>query len=56
VFPKSAQLLGRFHRDSRGNIAVIFALTLIPLLSRIRCAIDAEPDPGPLRHRLRDKS
>jgi Flp pilus assembly protein TadG len=40
VFPKSAQLLGRFRRDQRGNIAVIFALTLIPVLSSIGCAID----------------
>jgi Flp pilus assembly protein TadG len=40
VSPKSAQLLGRFRRDSRGNIAVIFALTLIPVLSCIGCAID----------------
>jgi Flp pilus assembly protein TadG len=40
VFPKSAQLLGRFRRDRRGNIAVIFALSLIPVLSCIGCAID----------------
>ena len=40
MFPKSAQLLGRFRRDQRGNIAVIFALSLIPLLSAIGCAID----------------
>src|SRR6195952_3150848 len=40
VFPKSAQLLGRFRRDQRGNIAVIFALTLIPVLSCIGCAVD----------------
>jgi Flp pilus assembly protein TadG len=40
VFPKSAQLLGRFRRDQRGNIAVIFALSLIPVLSCIGCAVD----------------
>ena len=40
VFPKSAQLLGRFRRDQRGNIAVVFALTLVPVLSCIGCAID----------------
>ena len=40
MFPKSAQLLGRFRRDSRGNIAVLFALTLVPVLSCIGCAID----------------
>ena len=40
MFPKSAQLLGRFRRDQRGNIAVIFALSLVPVLSCIGCAID----------------
>jgi Flp pilus assembly protein TadG len=40
VFPKSVQLLGRFRRDQRGNIAVVFALTLVPVLSCIGCAID----------------
>ncbi len=40
MFPKSAQLLGRFRRDQRGNIAIIFALSLIPVLSCIGCAID----------------
>jgi Flp pilus assembly protein TadG len=40
VFPKSAQLIGRFSRDQRGNIAVIFALSLIPVLSCIGCAVD----------------
>jgi Flp pilus assembly protein TadG len=33
-------LLGRFRRDSRGNIAVIFALAALPVLSAIGCAID----------------
>jgi Flp pilus assembly protein TadG len=40
VFPKSTQLLGRFRRDQRGNVAVMFALSLIPVLSCIGCAID----------------
>ena len=40
VFPQSTQLLGRFRRDQRGNIAVVFALSLIPLLSGLGCAID----------------
>jgi Flp pilus assembly protein TadG len=40
VFPKSAQLFGRFRRDQRGNIAVIFALSLVPVLSCLGCAID----------------
>jgi Flp pilus assembly protein TadG len=40
VLPKSAQLVRRFGRDSRGNIAVLFALSLIPVLSCIGCAID----------------
>jgi len=33
-------LIGRFHRDQRGNIAVIFALSCVPLISAIGCAID----------------
>jgi Flp pilus assembly protein TadG len=40
VLPKSAQLVRRFRRDQRGNIAVLFALSLIPVLSCIGCAID----------------
>ncbi|MHB8267975.1 TadE/TadG family type IV pilus assembly protein [Bradyrhizobium sp.] len=40
MFPKSAQLFGRFRRDQRGNIAVIFALSLVPVLSCLGCAID----------------
>ena len=31
---------GRFRRDQRGNIAVIFALTCVPLISALGCAID----------------
>jgi Flp pilus assembly protein TadG len=31
---------GRFRRDQRGNIAVIFALTCVPLISALGCAVD----------------
>jgi len=34
------RLIGRFRRDRRGNIAVIFALALLPLLSAVGCAVD----------------
>jgi Putative Flp pilus-assembly TadE/G-like len=40
LYLKSAQMISRFRRDRRGNIAVIFALTLVPVLSCIGCAID----------------
>jgi Flp pilus assembly protein TadG len=33
-------LTGRFLRDKRGNIAVIFALAAIPLLTAVGCAVD----------------
>ena len=32
--------IGRFHRDQRGNIAVIFVLALVPILSALGCAVD----------------
>ncbi len=32
--------ISRFGRDQRGNIAVIFAIACIPLISAIGCAID----------------
>ncbi len=32
--------IGRFRRDQRGNIAVIFAIALLPILSAVGCAID----------------
>ncbi len=32
--------LNRFRRDKSGNVVVIFAITLIPLLSAIGCAVD----------------
>jgi Flp pilus assembly protein TadG len=35
-----AGCIRRFRRDQRGNIAVIFALTLMPLLASVGCAID----------------
>ena len=37
---RSTQLIRRFRRDSRGNIAVIFALSLVPVISCIGCAVD----------------
>jgi Flp pilus assembly protein TadG len=33
-------LLARFRRDKTGNIAVIFAIALLPVLSSVGCAID----------------
>jgi Flp pilus assembly protein TadG len=33
-------LLNRFRRDQRGNIAVIFGIACIPLISAVGCAID----------------
>jgi Flp pilus assembly protein TadG len=35
-----SRLLGRFRRDRRGNIAVIFAIATVPLISAVGCAID----------------
>jgi Flp pilus assembly protein TadG len=34
------RLIGRFRRDQRGNIAVIFVMALLPILSAIGCAVD----------------
>jgi Flp pilus assembly protein TadG len=34
------QLIRRFGSDRRGNIAVIFTLTCIPLISAVGCAVD----------------
>ena len=34
------RLLSRFRRDQSANIAMIFALTLVPLISAIGCAVD----------------
>src|SRR5665213_4158025 len=33
-------LIGRFGKDRRGNIAVIFAIACIPLMSAVGCAVD----------------
>jgi len=32
--------LGRFRRDQRGNIAVIFAIACVPVLAAVGCAVD----------------
>ena len=32
--------IGRFRNDSSGNVAVIFTLALLPILSAIGCAVD----------------
>jgi Flp pilus assembly protein TadG len=37
---KLFSLIGRFRSDQRGNIAVIFAIALLPILSAIGCAVD----------------
>ena len=34
------QYLSRFRRDKRGNVAIIFAVAAIPLISAIGCAVD----------------
>ena len=34
------QCVSRFRRDQRGNIAVIFTIAVIPLISAIGCAVD----------------
>jgi Flp pilus assembly protein TadG len=34
------RLMNRFHRDQRGNVAVIFTLALLPILSAIGCVVD----------------
>ena len=35
-----SSLLNRFRKDRRGNIAVIFGIACIPLISAIGCAVD----------------
>jgi len=35
-----SDLLPRFRRDPSGNVAIIFALTLLPLISAVGCAVD----------------
>src|SRR5258708_13298004 len=34
------RLIGRFRKDRRGNIAIIFGLACVPLISAIGCAVD----------------
>jgi Flp pilus assembly protein TadG len=34
------RLMNRFRRDQRGNLAVIFAIATVPLITAIGCAID----------------
>ena len=34
------QYLSRFRRDKRGNVAIIFAIAAIPLISAVGCAVD----------------
>jgi Flp pilus assembly protein TadG len=33
-------LVSRFHNDSRGNIAVIFTIALLPIVAAVGCAVD----------------
>jgi len=37
---RSTALMSRFWRDRRGNVAVIFAFSLLPLLAAVGCATD----------------
>jgi Flp pilus assembly protein TadG len=37
IFPG---LMNRFRRDQRGNIAVIFGIAIIPIISAVGCAVD----------------
>ena len=34
------RLIRRFRRDRRGNVAAIFAIACIPLISAVGCAVD----------------
>src|ERR1700737_3851801 len=34
------RVISRFRRDKSGNIAIVFALTLLPIVSAIGCAVD----------------
>src|SRR5665647_2275459 len=34
------RLIGRFGRDRRGNIAVIFTIACVPVISAVGCAVD----------------
>ena len=33
-------LVSRFHNDSRGNVAVIFTIALVPIVAATGCAVD----------------
>src|ERR1035441_9056541 len=37
---QAAKLLSRFRGNSKGNVAVIFAIACIPILTAIGCAVD----------------
>jgi hypothetical protein len=37
---KPPSIIDRFRRDQRGNIAVIFAIACLPLISAVGCAVD----------------
>ena len=37
---KLVSLIDRFRRDQRGNIAVIFVIACVPLISAVGCAVD----------------
>jgi Flp pilus assembly protein TadG len=37
---KALGLIDRFRRDRRGNIAVIFAISCVPLITAVGCAVD----------------
>ncbi len=36
----AANLFSRFRRDTRANVAVIFAITILPILGGVGCAVD----------------
>jgi Flp pilus assembly protein TadG len=40
LLSRVTSLIRRFRRDSRGNIAVIFGIAIIPIMSAIGCAVD----------------
>src|SRR5215468_8088909 len=40
ISSRIAALISRFRRDSKANIAVIFAIALVPIITMIGCATD----------------
>ncbi|MGA7803383.1 TadE/TadG family type IV pilus assembly protein, partial [Bradyrhizobium sp.] len=40
VLSRISALLSRLRRDNRGNIAVIFAVAAVPIITAIGCATD----------------